>query len=147
MTKSKVCKWCNKRKPTSAFYKHRETNDKLFAHCKKCQADRQRELHKIPGSRLRYREYNKTFIKRRVEFLYEYLSRHPCIDCGESDPIVLTFDHVKGKKVDNVSVLKLQAMSRLKIEIKKCVVRCFNCHTRKTAKTHGWYKGAIKSSK
>jgi len=35
---------------------------------------------------------------RARQFVYEYLSSGSCIDCGETDIAVLTFDHVRGKK-------------------------------------------------
>lgn len=61
---------------------------------------------------------------------------HPCVDCGESDPIVLEFDHVKGKKLNNIMTLVnwVAASSTLDEEIKKCSVRCANCHRRITVK-------------
>jgi hypothetical protein len=69
---------------------------------------------------------------------------HPCIDCGESDPIVLEFDHREGeKKLAAVSTLMTQmkaSLKTIKAEIVKCDVRCANCHRRKTAKERGWYK-------
>jgi hypothetical protein len=56
------------------------------------------------------------------------------VDCGESDPIVLEFDHIRGKKVGDVSTLAGQAFSwhKLSAEIAKCEVRCANCHRRRT---------------
>lgn len=69
-----------------------------------------------------------------------YLNIHPCIDCGESDPVVLEFDHVRGKKIKAVSVLVSRGcgIDRLKLEIAKCDVRCANCHRKKTAKDLKW---------
>jgi hypothetical protein len=75
-------------------------------------------------------------IKVRQE-LFSYLSTKECIDCGEKDPIVFEFDHIDPKK-------KFKQISRmlsghyswesLAEEIKKCEIRCANCHRRKTYK-------------
>ncbi|HUQ34490.1 MAG TPA: hypothetical protein VM095_20380 [Pyrinomonadaceae bacterium] len=69
------------------------------------------------------------------EKIYEYLEGHPCVDCGESDPIVLEFDHVRGKKSYAVSSLgwRLVSWDSVMKEIAKCDVRCANCHRRRTA--------------
>ena len=60
----------------------------------------------------------------------EYLKTHPCVDCGEHDPIVLEFDHVRGTKINCVSVGVKDSWSveKLTEEINKCEVRCANCH-------------------
>ena len=83
----------------------------------------------------------------RVEiFVYirQYLSKNPCIDCGESDIVVLEFDHKGGDfiKIDAVSKLIRSRVSidRIKEEISKCDVRCANCHRRKTAQDFGSYR-------
>jgi hypothetical protein len=73
--------------------------------------------------------------------LFGYFSTHPCVDCGEADPIVLEFDHIeKETKLAAVSELVwLQRPWRIILEeIKKCEVRCANCHRRKTAKERGY---------
>ena len=62
-----------------------------------------------------------------------------CIDCGESDPIVLDFDHQLDKKFC-ISRYRGHGIKALEGEIAKCVVRCSNCHRRKTAKDFGWYE-------
>ena len=61
-----------------------------------------------------------------------FVESHPCVDCGEGDPIVLEFDHTRGTKVDNVRTL---TNSRVKAweELMKCDVVCANCHRRRTA--------------
>lgn len=66
--------------------------------------------------------------------LWEYLGDHPCVDCGEEDPIVLEFDHVAGTKEFPVSegVSRMYSIKKIKAEIDKCEVRCANCHRRVT---------------
>ena len=97
------------------------------------------------------REYYLSKAKKRNKilrdeinnFLLRYLSKNPCIDCGESDVTVLEFDH-KGliPKLKAVSHLKRAQLplSVIQDEIDKCEVRCANCHRRRTAKQFRWYK-------
>lgn len=60
-----------------------------------------------------------------------------CISCGEADPLVLEFDHRdRGDKEYAISHLcspRGANVKRLEAELKKCDVRCANCHRRKTA--------------
>jgi hypothetical protein len=74
---------------------------------------------------------------RNRRFVEEYLLSHPCVDCGLLDPLVMEFDHVRGRKRSAVSTLVSAAASIIVIqtEIAKCVVRCANCHRRRTAVT------------
>jgi hypothetical protein len=77
---------------------------------------------------------------RDHEYVVRYLFNNPCNDCGEKDPLVLDFDHVRGKKKANISKLIAHGSSitKLKIEMAKCVVRCANCHRRRSAETLGY---------
>jgi 5-methylcytosine-specific restriction endonuclease McrA len=72
-------------------------------------------------------------------FVTEYLQEHPCVDCGETDPIVLDFDHV-GEKSFGISsaIANLVALPKIRAEIEQCEVRCANCHRRKTYRTLGY---------
>lgn len=61
----------------------------------------------------------------------EYLQFHPCLDCGETDVLVLEFDH-RGKKKACISFLvRMGRCSALLREIEKCDVRCANCHRKR----------------
>lgn len=67
--------------------------------------------------------------------LFDFLSTQACLDCGETDPIVLEFDHVNREdKFKDVSRLLAGHYSWMTIqrEISKCEIRCANCHRRKT---------------
>jgi hypothetical protein len=71
----------------------------------------------------------------------DYLRDHPCVDCGESDPDVLDFDHVRDKRADVSRLLQGAASwDVVEAEIAKCEVRCANCHRRRTANIFGHYR-------
>jgi hypothetical protein len=94
---------------------------------------RRRERHKI----------NKQNAKQRArEFIVAYLNEHHCVDCGESDPVVLTFDHMRGEKKDNISDMVNHGfgLETIKTEIEKCDVTCFNCHSLRTQQCMGSYR-------
>jgi 5-methylcytosine-specific restriction endonuclease McrA len=80
--------------------------------------------------------------------IFEYLNDHPCVDCGETEPIVLDFDHV-GEKSFNIAraTTNLVPLERLRNEIEKCVVRCANCHRRKTHRTLGYRSRSTRRAK
>ncbi|WP_156759614.1 hypothetical protein [Microbacterium karelineae] len=69
--------------------------------------------------------------------LMSYLREHPCCDCGESDPIVLDFDHLPGhSKRFNISQAvggSTRSWETILSEIAKCEVVCANCHRRRSA--------------
>lgn len=73
-------------------------------------------------------------------YIWSYLTKHPCVDCGETDSIVLEFDHISSKNNDIASLIRMGALEQAKEEIKKCQVRCANCHRRITAIRAGWTK-------
>lgn len=78
--------------------------------------------------------------KEKRKFIYDYLSNHNCECCGESDPVVLEFDHIDRElKTCNVSTMINNSLEKIKEEISKCRVLCANCHRRHTAKQLGWY--------
>lgn len=138
----KICTRCKKEKPEEEFnFKYKSKGIRGY-HCKAC-------------SRLyiknHYKEHKSYYLKKAKKrnyhmrlaasgFLWDYLSVHPCVDCGEADPIVLEFDH-RQDKLSAISRLAREAtLDKIKLEIKKCDVRCANCHRRRTAKSLGWYK-------
>jgi hypothetical protein len=71
---------------------------------------------------------------RAKQHLLTYLLTHPCTDCGESDPVVLEFDHVAGKRRDLAKLAHDGVPpARLDEEIELCEVVCVRCHRRRTA--------------
>lgn len=66
----------------------------------------------------------KTRLENR-QLIDDYLRSHPCVDCGESDYVVLEFDHVRGVKRLDVCTLVNRgcAWRTIQAEIAKCEVR------------------------
>jgi hypothetical protein len=91
----------------------------------------------------RSRRRNAAERQRNRDLILDYLRSHPCMDCGEADPTVLQFDHQDPQsKFSNIGDLLRRRFpcSRIEPEIAKCVVRCANCHQRRTAQQFGWYR-------
>ena len=139
----KKCCRCKKEKPLLDF---NFKNKALQIRQKSCKVCTRLEVRK---HYLKNRDYylckarkrnkkNRTLIQK---YIWNYLKKHPCVDCGENDPIVLDFDHERDK-IDALSMIVKwnNSLDLIKKEITKCVVRCANCHRRKTARDYKWYK-------
>jgi hypothetical protein len=60
-------------------------------------------------------------------------STTPCADCEETYPhYVMDFDHVRGKKEQNVSAMMRKPTKKIWDEIAKCELVCANCHRVRT---------------
>lgn len=117
----KTCTKCKEPKPILRFSRHSGFKDGRNSICKRC---------KCEYEKTRYRKNHIISIKRNKKFRRRFLLKKCCIDCGEKNPLVLEFDHIKGKKLDNVSHLIHSSCSlkKIKEEIRKCEIRCANCH-------------------
>ena len=131
----KQCSTCKKWKPRSEFHRQRAKPDGLQPRCRDCNIAQALAAYRADPERIRARIYERTDRLREENRrrMVEYLLDHPCVDCGETDPVVLEFDHLRDKSV-NVSVLAHRAVAfeRVLAEIEKCEVVCANCHRRRT---------------
>ncbi len=129
----KVCTKCKIIKSLIDFhYRYKKLNIRS-KWCKKCAIKIRIEYHK--KNRDKEQLYDKNYRKLMKQKVNKYLLQHPCIDCGESDIIVLEFDHVRGIKINAVSVMTQSfGWKSIRKEISKCEVRCANCHRRITHK-------------
>ena len=135
----KFCPKCVTTKPIDDFaIRIRNGKEIRQAMCRSCHSryrknhygqNRQKYIDKAKQNTLSYRTTMQQIVK-------DHLLCHPCVDCGESDLIVLEFDHVRGTKSFNISWYVSQGRSTrvdlLREEIDKCEVRCANCHRRVT---------------
>lgn len=139
----KKCSICKRDKDIEEFNKNSSRSDGLASNCKLCANKLAKKHYKKNSAQMKKQIQNSK--KNRIEEhrlkLFNYYNDHPCIDCTENDPMVLEMDHVRGKKIKEVSSMISEGYSWKKIqeEISKCEVRCANCHRRKTAIQQGWY--------
>ena len=82
-------------------------------------------------------------VDERTQYLVAFLREHPCADCGEDDPVVLEFDHLRDKLFGISKGLTDRNWQDVLDEIAKCDVVCANCHRRRTAKRGGFLRAAV----
>ena len=142
--RTRICSGkCGKRLPEDAIhfaYRSSRTGQ-LRRNCKACHNEEAAQKYSVnTDAKDKARLYQTKYRHRNRSLIISYLSEHPCVDCGETDGIVLEFDHVYGEKIRNVSwmVRQHRTVSKIMDEIAKCEVVCANCHRRRTAKRAGW---------
>lgn len=140
-----ICNLCNIDKDENEFHFQDKEKIKKRNTCKECIKIYRKEYY--DKNRKKAIEYSKkTNIKRvlaRRRFIWDYLSNNPCIICGESDPIVLEFDHREpSEKIGSISNMISNGigLDKVLLEINKCDVLCSNCHKRRTAIQYNWYE-------
>ena len=147
----RVCARCHSEKPIEAFPIKDKARGTRRAYCLPCCREYGREHYRNNRAYYLGRTRTRHADMRPAQRAYvrEYLSTHPCVDCGISDPIVLEFDHRDpALKVDDVGrLIHTGGVAALRSEITKCDVRCGNCHRRKTLIGSGSYRAAMGASR
>ncbi len=144
----RVCTRCGQEKELEAFAFRNLPAGRRHRRCKVCVAaygrghyalNRQAYIARnVSNMRVRRREY-----KARV---WSYLAEHPCVDCGETDLVVLEFDHLdpRDKRLEIYWLVQsAYGWNTIVAEIEKCEVRCSNCHRRRTAVQFSWPRAAF----
>lgn len=136
MTPSAFCIDCEEFKSNDQFELFRSGyRDEM---CRECvarlssveQAEREMGRRRLSRQayRLRRRTHNRTLVHNRKTLT-------PCAECKSNDFDVKQkeFDHVRGKKVANISYLVTHASTKkLLEELEKCEVICTGCHRKRT---------------
>lgn len=108
--KAKVCKTCGELKPLVAFTVYPQRPLGLRT-CKKCYAAKRA---------------TRVAIKRAW---MDTLKTGPCTDCGLTlRPLGMDWDHVRGTKFKNVSLMVTNSKEQILAEIAKCELVCAACH-------------------
>ena len=139
---TKTCTKCLNDKSIDEFAFQNKLLNRRHSVCKECLAKNSKEWYSANRVR-RTSQIAEQRLSSRAEvrqYVLDYLLSHPCVDCGESDPVVLDFDHVRGQKVYTISQMISRGviLSRVVEEIEKGEVRCANCHRIKTAQRRNY---------
>jgi len=134
---TKKCTSCNSVKELKEFNKNSSRKDGLQTKCRMC--DRKRALEYFNSNQVQKEKAKlrtKERLKENQDLICEFLSKNPCVDCNESNIILLEFDHKNPEeKVECITVMVTNgfSFSKIKQEIEKCEIRCISCHKKRTA--------------
>ena len=131
---ARICRVCEEEKPVNDFYNFQKI-------CKKCRLDDdKRKLQENPSLKEAIRKNAIERRRARRLIIWDHLMKNPCVDCGNSDPLVLEFDHIDqaNKSFEISERTKAGPIEELLAEIAKCEVRCANCHRARTYAQLGW---------
>lgn len=139
------CGRCKQIKPLEQFAWRRKARGQRDNYCRTCRADYKHEHY--AANRSRYianaLQRKQAVAAERAAYLIEYFSVHPCVDCGERDPVVLEFDHIGIKRFTIGQNLRDRNWQSLLEEIAQCEVVCANCHRRRTAVRRGSIRSVL----
>jgi hypothetical protein len=141
---TKYCPKCDKELPVQTHFTRRK-NGRISSYCRPCLSlyCRQHYVNNSAAHNARRKEARKQYRIRNRAYVVEYLRTHPCVDCGEADPLILEFDHLdpKDKKYVMSDLSRTGCpLALLQREMAKCAIRCIHCHRRRTARQFGWAK-------
>ena len=148
----KTCIKCNARKSLDSYHWKNKKKGIKFNTCGKC-VNKYSKMHykkNIEKYKEKAREHNKRYIHRGRMFLRELKMSNACVECSESHPDILEFDHIEPNNKDtDVSYMSQHAycLETIEKEIAKCVLLCANCHRKRTALQKDWYQYNIQGEK
>jgi hypothetical protein len=145
MEEVRKCGRCGELKPIDEFAWRRKRKRQRDNMCAPCRSAYGRE-HYL-ANRQKYIDAEARRKRARAEartrYLIEYFREHPCADCGEADPIVLEFDHLRDKCFEVTNQFASRNWQEILAEIAKCDVVCANCHRRRTASRAGTIRATL----
>src|SRR3954452_22942719 len=100
MSRVRRCGRCGGLKTADEFAWRRKSRGQRDNYCRPCRAAYKQEHYAL--NRARYIESalqrKRSVAAERAAYLIDFFREHPCVDCGEADPLVLEFDHLGDKE-------------------------------------------------
>ena len=140
----RTCARCQVSKPLSEFPVKNAARGTFSSYCRPCRSEYGKEHYarNKPYYMAKNHRARPQGRQRNRDLVQEFLKTRACVDCGETNPVVLDFDHVDpGTKRSTIgAMLSRSTTAAVRREMAKCVIRCANCHRRRTAAQFGSYR-------
>ena len=140
----RVCARCHEAKSLAEFPIKNVATGSRGSYCIPCRREYSREHYRRNVAAYVAKAKRQAAIDRPLNRAYvlAFLSTHPCVDCGEPDPVVLEFDHrdPAAKRSEVGRLIHSSTINKVREEIERCDVRCGNCHRIRTARQFGSYR-------
>lgn len=123
----KTCNRCGDTKAFTEFRKDKTKSDGYQYMCKDC-----RKMY----DKTNYGKYQGDILDRtkanrdaNVSFVESVKDGKACCNCGEDSPCCFDFHHLDPtEKEASISQMGTYSLEKLKVELRKCVILCSNCH-------------------
>lgn len=146
MVKLQQCTKCLIKKQISDFAFRNKVKQIRHRMCRLCHT-KYRRFHYLQNKEKYIQKAKRWNVHQREvlkEVIFRKLSQSACIDCGEKDIVVLDFDHIASKRFSIAVMFRHRhSVESIEDELQNCVVRCANCHRRRTAKQFNHWKSRL----
>ena len=143
---AKRCSRCRLEKPDEEFAWRRIDKGERDSYCRPCRAGYKQEHY--AKNKQRYVDQamirNQILLEERTGFLIRFFANHPCVDCGETDPVVLEFDHLGDKRFSISQGIRGRRWEVVLVEMQKCEVVCANCHRRRSMERGNFWRTVVR---
>lgn len=131
------CSRCSRQRPESSFNRFGSDRQWWCRDCFKAYYAERRAHHRRRNNALKTQR-----VLEAQSLVLAFVRAHPCLDCGETDPVVLEFDHVGPKRAEISTLVRRGVLETVLVEeMTRCEIVCASCHRRRTAKRQGWQRG------
>lgn len=136
----KTCYKCKIKKTPDDFDNHANRPDGLQNVCKSCRVDNNKKYYQDTPEKNPERMAYRTRRDALIQEITLPIMKKGCVDCHEYHEGAMEFDHIPERGIKVIEIGQVSSGSNsdsdmialLKEELKKCEVRCSNCHQKIT---------------